>query len=769
MTLGPDGGLASLEMNGSEPAVVVLDYGQNVEGIPTFEIISQEGDTSKFEITYSETKAGLDLYMCDGPLPLAAAMDTYRVNNYNITGAQLHTNRLIQGAFRYQKLNLSSPGSLELSNVGVYPTTDTTPLTELPGSFNCSDEDFTRIWYTGARTVQLSEIPKNTIPNFWDISSEGAIVDSLAPQVLASSDVAGLSQYEVSFEVKPVKNGFGFMVLGSVFNVGIYVYCDITNGVISAYNGSTERDGVPLATASLNGTVSLGSWYSVHSTVATTDIAVSINGLRLLSFTQTSAFYGSFGLGASYGHSAVFRNLKASSSNVKIYSSSLTDESFLDDFQMGGNPLDTVVDGSRRDRIVYTGDLDISLGSGFASTGGNSYVHGSIALMASYQATPGFFIPAAKIQQSPLDVPLNSNTTGLIGYSFNFLTAIAQYYQLTGDAEFAETYSTAVTRMLDWAHSQVLPRGLLNISDASIGGDWNYYDPTQGGVITKFNMVYAYALQQSIPFLQASGVDTSAYEDQLADLPVTDGFAQDANALAILAGVTSQDHTAQVVLDTLASELYLPAGPLAFSSSTTAQGFARKISPYSSAYHLRAAFMANDTAAVTTLLRSLWAPMADPASANYTSCFWETLEADGTPGLGISTSLCHGWAAGPTAELSRNVLGIQNTSPGFRTWKVAPVTLGLEWAQGKYPTPLGDILVNWRFVDGLLNMTVTGPAESTGTVYLPEPMLLAKDGSVLRINGEIVDGTSFEVVGGTTFTLMQEKPPPRCVEEEGRE
>lgn len=95
-----------------------------------------------------------------------AAMDTYRVNQYNISGPLLHTNRLIQGGFRYQKLNLSTAGELVLENVGVKPTIPTTPLDQLPGYFELLDEDLNRIWTVGARTFQLNEIPANSIPPF---------------------------------------------------------------------------------------------------------------------------------------------------------------------------------------------------------------------------------------------------------------------------------------------------------------------------------------------------------------------------------------------------------------------------------------------------------------------------------------------------------------------------------------------------------------------------------------------------------------------------
>jgi hypothetical protein len=44
------------------PGIVVLDYGINVEGHPTFQIVSATGDTSRLEITYSESKSVLESF-----------------------------------------------------------------------------------------------------------------------------------------------------------------------------------------------------------------------------------------------------------------------------------------------------------------------------------------------------------------------------------------------------------------------------------------------------------------------------------------------------------------------------------------------------------------------------------------------------------------------------------------------------------------------------------------------------------------------------------
>ncbi|KAK1840452.1 condensin complex component cnd1 [Colletotrichum chrysophilum] len=780
-------GTTTLSSNGTAASVVVLDFGRNVEGIPTFEVVSASGDTSVFEISYGETEAALSVYMSDGPLPLAAAMDTYRVNRYNVTGPSIVNNRLIQGTFRYQKLNLSTSGALTLRNIGVKPTTSTTALTQLPGSFECSDEDLTRIWSVGARTVQLTEIPKNSIPDFLNVTEEGAYAESAAPQALGSAVAAQLLKYRLDFRVKPVKGGFGFSVLSDTLNSAIYISFDLDKRSITAHTGSTALD-TQIAAADIpaNLTLALGSWHSVHATVDITEVSVSVNNIDVLKLSQSARFFGSFGFGASLGHAAYFQNITATTpTGDVIYTHPLTDRSFLADFFMGANPADTIVDGSRRDRIAYSGDLDIAVGAAFASTFGTSFIDGSLDLIGSYQVTPGFFTPTAKIQQEPLSTPLDVNVTGLIGYSFNFLTAIAQNYEMRGNLTFAQTWAPKVVKMLDWADSQTLPNGLFNLAQESFGGDWNYYDPPQSGVVTKFNVFYAYSLQQCLRLLEDASVDVAVYQTRLDRLRAainenlwseelgvyimsekfTNGFSQDANALAILAGVpgaptngsSAPFRSASSILSAMASGLAAPAGALAFSNSTVAAGWAQKVSPYAAAYHLRAALESGDASSAMMLLKKTWAPMANPSNANYTGSFWETLNADGTPGLGLVTSLCHGWAAGPTAELSKHVLGVQPTAPGFAEWKIEPQTLGLEWAKGRMPTVLGDMTVDWRFEGGLLRMKVESPAGANkGTVYLPQPLLTPLEKTAIRVNGVVLNGTHFEVQGGDKFELTQD-------------
>ena len=52
-----------LSSNGVTPSVIILDYGKDVEGYPTFNVTRKSGNISIFEMSYSETRAMLDSHM----------------------------------------------------------------------------------------------------------------------------------------------------------------------------------------------------------------------------------------------------------------------------------------------------------------------------------------------------------------------------------------------------------------------------------------------------------------------------------------------------------------------------------------------------------------------------------------------------------------------------------------------------------------------------------------------------------------------------------
>lgn len=81
-------------------------------------------------------------------------------------------------------------------------------------------------------------------------------------------------------------------------------------------------------------------------------------------------------------------------------------------------------------------------------------------------------------------------------------------------------------------------------------------------------------------------------------------------------GVTNKNHTSARVLQSLAT-LSTPQGPLAFSDGTLASGFRQLISPYASAYHLRAALSLGDGAIARHSLQRFWHPIANSTGTGY--------------------------------------------------------------------------------------------------------------------------------------------------------
>ena len=130
-------------------------------------------------------------------------------------------------------------------------------------------------------------------------------------------------------------------------------------------------------------------------------------------------------------------------------------------------------------------------------------------------------------------------------------------------------------------------------------------------------------------------------------------------------------------------------------------------------YMLEALAMAGEYQTAIDIIRQFWGGMLDMGATS----FWEDFNLDWTenafridempvPGKhdihgdygdycyrSFRHSLCHGWASGPTPWLSHHVLGVQVLEPGCRKVRIEPHLGDLEWAEGSYPTPYGNIRI----------------------------------------------------------------------------
>ncbi|MCR5354490.1 MAG: alpha-L-rhamnosidase, partial [Lachnospiraceae bacterium] len=97
---------------------------------------------------------------------------------------------------------------------------------------------------------------------------------------------------------------------------------------------------------------------------------------------------------------------------------------------------------------------------------------------------------------------------------------------------------------------------------------------------------------------------------------------------------------------------------------------------------------------------------------------WHTKNPDGSP---MAVSLNH-YAFGCVDDwIFRNIVGIVPTSPGFKTFKIAPVIdERIIFAKRTYETEYGKISVEWRKENEEFLMDVIVPCNTTATIVLPD-------------------------------------------------
>jgi hypothetical protein len=416
--------------------------------------------------------------------------------------------------------------------------------------------------------------------------------------------------------------------------------------------------------------------------------------------------------------------------NTMFYDGAYTEQTDMQPAGTAGATQPSVLDGAKRDRAIWSGDLKIE-GQGIADTlgsNGDNYVKQSLLTL---------------ITSSPQGGGLNADTLFRTGpysnsYSSWTLDAAATYYRNTGDTAFARQVLPWLEGQLAYDATLAGPDGLIvtgpQISTTSGGYDWDFYDGAKTGTVTAFNDLYYQSLRD-VAYIEASLGNTAkaaAYNQTAGRVrdainanlfnPATGTYylsesdhstlAQDANALSVLFGVAPAGKVPGI-LNALKT-LWGAHGSEPFSGTT----YSNLISPYITAFEVEADYLAGDTADAERLMHLTWDQMTDPRNPFYTGTMWENIGPDGTA-TEARTSLAHGWASGPTPIMTGYVLGVQPAGPGYQTFTVAPHFGSLRWAEGAVPTPHGPIFVRWARDGRRFSLTVEVPAGTTAFIDVP--------------------------------------------------
>jgi hypothetical protein len=441
-------------------------------------------------------------------------------------------------------------------------------------------------------------------------------------------------------------------------------------------------------------------------------------------------------------------------------------------------PGPELVDGAKRDREIWAGDLGVSDRTAWDAYGqpGSVYPKGSLEFLAQHPLAAGVaFSPATGDPTAPGPMPGNcpGNTATTspcqfysATYSIDFVLDVYDEYLYSGDRAFLNQMWPLVHRELAWENEQVDQNGLF-LSSIANGGDWNLGEHPAGEYSAP-NVLHVQSLLDGAALADAIGdaSDAQAYRSDAAaakraienqlwdpslgafDASTTErGFlVQDANVWAVMAGIPAPAQT-QRLLDTLDKNLASPYGMLAYGPGAAPDYSSQLISPFIGSYALWAEFASDRPGLALALVRAEWGWMVnhDPGGTD-----WERIHTDGT--LASGDSAAHGWSTGATSALSQYVLGIQPTAPGFARWLVRPEPAGLSWAQGTVPTARGSISARWRIGAGntTFKLTVAGPANTQGAAEIPRlgaARDIAEDGRVVWEDGHAASGIAASADG----------------------
>jgi len=749
----------------SPPTHLILDYGKDVGGVPKFDVVAESGNP-QLEAGYSESSQYLTPIGDMGQGGPFGSGDPHRYDVYTVDKPGVIVNRFVQGGERYEELSLLSPGSVTLGAAWIhYEPFLGTPST-FKGYFVSSSNEFNKIWYDGAYTANLVQMRPNTPAGYWTIQNGSLNADGGGTGLLKQG--TSWTDYTLSLQTEILSDQSGWVVRAQAPNTKYLLLLDASNDAVGPANSLQElvqHDGsyTEIANVPLDFTVDTGTWYDVKIVVSGTTVTTFIGGVQVASFNSTSFPAGVSGLSSgtiglreySDGENANFRNLSVvSPSGGVLYASSLSSQADLSAFEVPGvNAIPVVLDGAKRDRAVWEGDLSVSGPTIYYTNDAARYLRDSLELLGSYQLTSGF-VPGVETPGTPVHVgvPIPGEVTSYSAtYSMYWVVNLATYYLYTGDVSFVAQEWPRVEAELAWNAAQVNSQGLF-VTNGSDGSNWHYTDLS--GAHTYYNELYYRTLLAAAQLATATGhpntaasylkkasalktaINTDLFDPATGSYnestTVTGVVPQDADAYAILFGIAPKSRIAGIV-KAMESALSTPAGALDISNPAPA-GYGQLIGPFMGSYEVWALLASHHTAGAIQLMRTEWGRMTVPGP-DYTGAIWETEGTNGAITSG-STSLAHGWSTGPTSALSEYVMGAAPVGAGYRTWVVDPHPGSLAWVEGDAPTPYGDLNVKWghETASGRFVMEVGAPQGTTGTIDVPT---FGKN-VVVHVNGHLV-------------------------------
>jgi hypothetical protein len=401
-----------------------------------------------------------------------------------------------------------------------------------------------------------------------------------------------------------------------------------------------------------------------------------------------------------------------------------------------------LVDGAKRDRLIWPGDMGVSSLTAIATTGDLEASRNALDTLYRDQGTTAADGAGNAGYLPYVGPPIDAERPAASRFasdSYHLWALLGTYNVATHDADDAWLVSVwdgfragvgAARRSIDAA------TGLFNCSRAA-GWQRNGFNSVRG--FSSFVNMLAFRAHSAGAELAARlghaavaaeyGAQAAALRSAIALAFWDEGkgafvdntahralHPQDGNALAVWFNVTADAAQAARVSDYLASNW----GPFGASSPE----WNNSVGTFPGSMEVHAHMAAGDAQRAHDLIRLQWGYMLNkPESVR--STFWEGYNADGSFNFkGIYMSNAHGWATGPAAALTFGTLGIKRrpaAGPGGAfAFVVAPLFGDLEHCQGRLAfAPGAHVGAAWNVSAAAVTLAVdsaTMPRAARGSV-----------------------------------------------------
>ncbi|MFV0564740.1 MAG: alpha-L-rhamnosidase C-terminal domain-containing protein [Flavobacteriaceae bacterium] len=341
------------------------------------------------------------------------------------------------------------------------------------------------------------------------------------------------------------------------------------------------------------------------------------------------------------------------------------------------------IDGIKRDRWIWSGDA-----------------------YQSYLMNYYLFFDSQSVERTLLALrgkdPVTAHINTIMDYSLYWFMGIYDYYLYTGDTKFITTFYPRIKTLMEYCLGRRNQNGFLE----PLEGDWVFIDWADGlpktGEVSFEQMLLVRSLEAMTVSAKIAGkVEDEKHYQALATHLKTKLFEVfwDENNQVMkhqrINGKVQDMVTRYANMFGIFFNYFNEAQKQSVKEKVLLNDDILKITtPYMRFYELEALCAMGEQEFVLNEIRNYWGGMLDLGATS----FWEKydpnqsgkthLEMYGRP---YGKSLCHAWGASPVYLFGRYYLGVEPTSPGYKTYEVKPNLGGLRWMEGQVPTPNGNI------------------------------------------------------------------------------